>query len=201
MWGWESKFRAYPDAGMAMIEYPYTLLRDGTCVRSILGSLDDATLASYRRSHPKDLCRWKKVGASYQVTGANGSFSSPPNRTVLRSATKGQHIAGTYARSQTGTLATAVTWRGTTIVFDDTGHFESNVGSHVHTTARAPSRQHTIAGTSSTGRERGTYILDGFSIDLHFESGRVEHHVFGMTSDPTHSWIRLGNVTLPRSGT
>ena len=199
VWSWETKFQSYPDAGMALIEYGFTLLRDGSCVRTILEPLDDATLASYRAKHAREVCRWKKAADTYRIADASGAFTAPPHAVAMRAATKRDHLAGTYTRSKTGHLATMATWRGTRITFDPSGHFESAVNTAMQTTDRSTSRQPTVVGTSSTGVERGTYVLDGFAIELHFESGRLERHVFATSGDRAHGWIRLGGLTLPRS--
>jgi hypothetical protein len=42
----------------------------------------------------------------------------------------------------------------------------------------------------------GTYVLDDYSIELRYDSGAVERHLFGISTDPGHAFLRLGNTIM-----
>ena len=89
----------------------------------------------------------------------------------------------------------AATYKGLEVVvsgvYDDKGSLSNTSGDHGGTTVK-----------SKTGRgpadRSGRYTLDGFSIELHYDSGKTERRMFAISSDKNHVFVRLDGEMMPR---
>ena len=223
LWSFELRYEAFPANSMVNVESDYLLLADGSCVRGIPRTLDGFDPATERAAHPNSKCRWRKDNNSYTVS-TGGPFNALPHLTVLRAAKRGERLAGTWSRSRTTTVGTATTWKGTTLVLGEDGRFElSSAGAwQTGSDVNRPQGEVTISGsydnkgsratisgdhaggsmqtrTGNTAADQsGTYVLDGFSVELHYDSGRVERQMFAISTDGKHVFVRLGGVILPK---
>jgi hypothetical protein len=223
LWSFEMRYKAFPENSMVNVESSYLLFTDGSCTESVPSTLVGFDPAKDRAAHPKRTCKWRKDGSSYKVS-SGGGFASLPRLTVLRGAKKGEHLSGTWSRSRTGTVGTASTWRGTTLVLGSDGRFElatagayqsgtdlnrrdgEVVVSGVHDDEGSRSN---ISGDrggatikTTTGRgpadRSGRYTLDGFSIELHYDSGKTERRMFAISTDNNHVFVRLDGEMMPK---
>jgi Family of unknown function (DUF6683) len=198
LWTSRAEYRAFPENSMVMVETTYMLLADGTCTSRVPGSLEGYDPAADRAAHPKSWCKWRGNSGSYELAWNGGKWESAGAMTVIRAAKPGERLDGTWSRSKTGVVGTASTWRGTTIVLTAGGRFDVSMATHFTTNAHPGSREPVVSATQSSGDHTGTYKLDGFSIELHYDSGKVERRMFGVSSDAKHSWVRLNDDMMPK---
>jgi hypothetical protein len=195
----------------------YLLFPDGTCTNEVPSLLDGFDPKASRAAHPKRWGRWRKSGNSYEVS-FGGKFAPPPKQTVLRGGRRGERVAGTWTRQRTSSVGSSSTWQATTLVLKADGTFErARAGAFTSNgdldrpegevvVSGAYDDEGSIANVSGQnvggavrggGRSRadrtGTYALDGFAIELRYASGAVERHLFALSTDPKHVFVRLGN--------
>ena len=208
-------------SSMVNRESSYMLFPDGTCTNDVPGQLDGFDPAAHRAAHPKSWGRWRKRGNSYEVS-FGGKYAPPPKQTVLRGARRGERIAGTWGRQRTSTVGSSSSWQSNTLVLEANGRFERARAGHFtsNSDVNAPDNEVVVSGAydddgtignvsgpsgggavrGGSGRTEadrtGTYVLDGFSIELRYASGAVERHLFALSTDSKHVFIRLGNTIM-----
>ncbi len=222
LWKTEMRYEAFPANSMVMSEQDYLLLADGTCTDRVPRSLDGFDPSAERAAHPKAFCRWRKQGTSYEVA-FDGKWRAVTGATVLRGAKRGERLTGTWSRSKTGTVGAASTWNGTTLVLTADGRFElANRGAFTTNGNLArPDGEVVVSGTFGNGGGRatvsgnnvggstrtrgrapgetaGTYALDGFDIELRYDSGGVERQMFGISTDGNHVFVRLAGDMMSK---
>lgn len=223
LWGFEMHYEAFPAGGMVNREEDYILLSDGTCTSYVPSTLAGFDPAEIRTKHPKEKCAWKRSGSAFEVKTGN-QFGVIPHQTVLRGAKRGERISGTYTRQRTGTSGTASTWHGTTLVFGADGRFTYKTAGAFssNTNLNRPDGEVVVSSAdddkgsvgnvsgqsggvgfkSSSGRGDadvvGSYALDGYSIELKYDSGRVERAMFAISTDDKHDWVRFRGEMLPK---
>jgi hypothetical protein len=204
LWKAQAQYRAFPENSMVMVESNYLLLGDGTCTSRVPASFDDFEPKADRAANPKSWCKWRKRGAGYEVAFAEGKWLAVNGATVMRAAKRGERLTGTWSRSKTATMGTASSWKGTTLVLASDGRFELTRGGAFTSNGNVnrPAREVVVSGTYDNRQERGdsagTYALDGFGIELRFDSGRVERKLFGISTDSDHDVVRLGGDVMPK---
>jgi redox-sensitive bicupin YhaK (pirin superfamily) len=163
------------------------LLADGTCTGAVPSSLAGWDPVASRKDRTKSSCTWRKSGGGAEASW--GKSWSQVRGTELKGFGKNERLDGTWSRSKTGTVGTASTWAGTTLVLRSNGRFELNRGSH-YTSNTNPHRGEVVVSGVGSSENAGTYTLDGFSLELKFDSGKVDHMLFA--ADSTRETARLG---------
>ena len=224
LWSFEMHYKAFPENSMVNVESIYMLFKDGSCTERVPSTLDGYDPAEDRAAHPKSTCKWRKDGASYQVATGRGGFASLPRLTILRGAQRGERLSGTWTRNKTGVVGTTSTWRGTTLVLGSDGRFDFATAGAYQSGSELDRRDGEVivsgvyddkgsvtnisgdhGGTSiksKTGRgpadRSGRYTLDGFSIELHYDSGKIERRMFAISTDKNHVFVRLDGDIMPK---
>lgn len=208
MWHTEMHYEAYPANSMVMREDWYMLLADGTCTSRVPSSLDGFDPAASRAQYPKSWCRWRKKGSWYEVAWNGGKWESLRSMTEFRGGKRGERLERVYSRQKTGGVGGSSTWSGTTLSLHKNGRFELARASHFTSNGslNPPENEVIVSGSANddgsvtnvsgkhggvstrgagrgAGETSGTYTFDGFSLELRFDSGRVERRMFGVTSD------------------
>jgi hypothetical protein len=220
LWSFETEFDAL-SSSMVNRESTYLLFPDGTCTDDVPSRLEGFDPAAGRAAHPKRWGRWRKRGNSYEVS-FGGKFAALPKQTVLRGARRGERLAGTWSRSRTSSVGDSSSWQSSSLVLKADGRFErARAGAFTsNSNVDAPDREVVVSGAynddgtianvsgpnaggavrSRSGRNEadrtGTYVLDGFSIELRFASGAVERHMFAISDDPKHLFLRLDGTIM-----
>ncbi len=207
-------------SSMVNRESTYLLFPDGTFTDDVPGILDGFDVAASRSAHPKGWGRWRKSGNSYEIS-FGGKFSPPPKQTVLRGARRGERIEGTWGRQRTSTVGDSSSWQSNTLVLKADGRFErARAGAFTSNSGvNRPDGEVVVSGAyddegsvsnvsgdnvggavrgggRSEAERTGTYVLDGFSIELRYRSGAVERHMFAISTDPKHVFLRLGGTIM-----
>jgi hypothetical protein len=221
LWSFEMDYDPL-SSSMVNRESSYLLFPDGSFTTDVPAVLDGFDPAASRSAKPKSWGRWRKRGNSYEVS-FGGKFARPPKQTVLRGARRGERIAGTWSRQRTSNVGSSSSWQASTLILKANGRFESaRAGAYSsNSDVNAPDNEAVVSGAyddegsignvsgpggggSVRGGGRpeadrtGTYVLDGFSIELRYASGAVERHLFGISADRGHVFMRIGNTIMTR---
>jgi len=220
-------------AGMTMQvrTYYYLLLKDGSWRRSLPPvALEDFDAAAARRGEPKDWGRWQRKGASYELAGAgNDTPQSLRADSVREPARRGETLDGTWEISTAYSTLWSVARSHRSVSFEPNGRFSrssgggvvGSVGSAAAGNAVGGSVAHdddrsssTVGGANFGGgasRQRpstlpdrsGTYRLDGYTLELRYDSGRVERLPFCATASRDQLWFDGEELSRakPASGT
>ncbi|HKX29695.1 MAG TPA: hypothetical protein VJ302_18540 [Blastocatellia bacterium] len=166
-------------------QVPHVLFKDGTIYNNLNVSPYDLELKRSRESEPKNWGRWKYVGKEIHIQW-NGKSEierwEEAQWLPTTPAKKTDRLEGDYSSmtaAGSGPVA-GTAFDGFTFTAD--GRFKT--GSSAAILAGIHSR------SSRSEILSGTYALDGYSIELHFDDGRVERKGFYFS---TETFIGIGN--------
>jgi hypothetical protein len=177
--------------GMSALYYvPYVLFKDGTIYSNLAVSPYDLNVKRSRQSEPKLWGRWQKSGKNIIVRWNSGSTETWVDYLCQTPARKTDRLQGVYNSMMGGGN---IAYGGSvgvsaisSIRFSADGRF--SVASSA--SASAPG----VATSSRSKTIGGAYILDGYSIELRYDDGRVERKGFYFC-DNGHKLIGIGNRT------
>jgi hypothetical protein len=184
------------------------VLEDGTCTTALPHRLEDLDPVASRAAHPEQWGRWRKRGKTYEVS-IGGPFEAPPNQKMFQPARRGERLSGNWNVASSGTAGSTSFWSTDAVVFGKDGRFEASSSGGMGGTIEGgrPGESTTTTtirddeGSSSsitsphlgggktrrTGKTRadrsGTYSLDGYTLELRYDSGLVERHLFFASPD------------------
>jgi hypothetical protein len=201
-----SWWQTYDMSGMQISDRTYVLFKDGTCTFAI----EDLDPATSRAANPKMWGRWRKRGNKYEIE-LEGEKFVPPGWEIREPARRGERLSGKWSASGGGQVGPdAVYWHFSSIVFTKEGRFDvsssggsgGTSGDTTSTTvyddegsATSVTNPNIGGGGSrrrgSTSADRtGTYSLDGYLLELRYDSGRVEQHLFHANDDRSFVFVR-----------
>jgi hypothetical protein len=164
--------------GTVQLSYPsYLLLKDGTIYRGLKTPPMDLDIAKSREAEPKKWGRWEKRGTSVIVQWNDGKRETWDKYWyIARPAKKTDRLKGVYGYITGGgstTVAAAVN-----IEFSDDGSFvRKGVVSDLNNALYA----------SGKSQSSGTYVLDGYTIELRYANGKTERHLFYFYPDSNNA--------------
>ncbi len=207
--------------GMHFDEAIFLLLKDGTVHDGLPVAPSDLDVALSKRMEPRTWGRWRRKGSGYAFSWNGGGHPDARNGRSLRPAPKGKRLAGEWGstsgshvegirtsirnwgiklgrdgRFETSRSGSSYTGEGGTepmvsSVYDDEGSA---------TSATTP----TFSGTgtrkrANRGDRTGTYELDGYTLTLRYDNGRVVRQAFAMDADAkgTSIWFE-GSLMDPK---
>jgi hypothetical protein len=208
LWEWRNE-----QSGMTMQvrTYYYLLLKDGTYRHGLPPvALEDFDAAAEKHGDQKQWGRWTRSGASYGLK-RNGSdhVNNVKAESARQPARKDEKLEGTWQIETGYSTLWSVSRSRRSISFDRDGRFTRNSGGSIvgsmgsgaagnavggsvthddDSSSSSMSSQVAVAGTSrkrpSTLPDRsGTYRLDGYTLELRYDSGRVERLAFCTTDN------------------
>lgn len=221
-----SWYQRWVGMSLQIQEDTYLLLRDGT-VRFGLPPVppEDLDDAAERSADPTQWGRWKKSGGKYMIQRAGETKFSEPVHAVLRAPGKtDEKLGATYEHwSNQRYAAGAGWWSHTSITFTRDGRFSrSHVGGisasgagfgansvHAASVYNDEGSSTSIVGpnvggggtrrSGSTAADReGSYRIDGYTLELHYDNGRVERRFFYADDERKSIWFDSGEMILPR---
>jgi len=210
-------------AGMTMQvrSYYFLLLKDGSWRDGLPPvALEDFDAAASRAGEPKEWGRWTRTGASYSLVSADGSSKKLDAKSARQPARRDEKLEGTWEGSSAYSTMWSVSQSHWAVSFDGNGRFSKSsggsivggAGSTAAGTAVGGSVVHDDDSSSSTvgggnfgggsPRKRpstlpdrsGTYRLDGYTLELHYDSGRVERVAFCTTANRDEIWFDGGGM-------
>ena len=206
---WDQRYDAFQ--GLVMDEAAYLLLKDGTAYDGFDIPPQDFDIATSRRTDPRNWGRWRREGNSYAFTWPRSPTTyRVPRGNPVPPSPPGQRLDGRFIGTASYTLpgGGTSTWSEFSATFTADGRFErsvmggasSSVGdTHSNTTydddevvSSSTSNSTVIAGRSRRGSpddRRGSYQIDGYSIVLRYDSGRIERKAFFIDDKGAGVWL------------
>jgi hypothetical protein len=192
--------------GMSVVQYnPYLLLTDGTIYANPYVCAYDLDVVKSRGVEPKKWGTWKLVDATTLVVTM--SSDNRPEKWEGKGiwfwaspAKKGERLDGTWSTISGG--GNTAYGGGTIVVasnvltFNNQGQFTTlSTGGGTYSGA-------TGAVTAYSNRDAaGTYVLDGYSLELKYKNGTVIRRNFCSYDDSREVWIFGTRAYTPDKGT
>jgi hypothetical protein len=175
--------------GSVQMSYPsYLLLKDGTIFRGLKIPPTDLNLGKSREAESANWGRWEKRGMSIFVQWNDGKRETWDKYWyIARRAKKTDRLKGAYGYITGGGSTTAVA--AVNIEFSDDGSF---VRKGVVSDLNNP--LYTYKKSDSTG----TYVLDGYTIELRYANGKTERYLFYFYPD-SNNVIGIGTQAFTLS--
>jgi len=209
VYSWE---QVYEVTGLQMYETMYLVLADGTVRKGLPeGGPDDFDVAADRRANSRKWGRWKKQGKQYLFDFGKG-FAAPPGELLREPGKRDEKLEGFFEASSSATIGNAAAWSTRSITFDRSGRFARaryggagaeavpGVDTTVHTTWNDEGSTSSVVGpnigggstrssNASKADRQGTYRIAGYTLELRYDSGRVERHFLALKPDRTGIWL------------
>jgi hypothetical protein len=199
---WE---QIYETTGLHIYENAYLLLKNGRARRLPPVPPEDFDAAAEMAAEPQEWGTWKKKGGDYLIKFADyKDFRTPPGQDIADPAPANHRLDGLYSTGSSSSVGPdSVMWSlsylrfspgnrfshsktggvggtsgDTTAVsrWDDEGSATSVTGPNI---GGGGSRR---SGSKTADRE-GTYRIDGYTLELRYDSGRVERRFFFLMSE------------------
>jgi hypothetical protein len=175
---------------------PYILFKDGT----IYDEPNTLDLAASKRNDPKKWGVWKMEGGLLKITWeakpAKNKYSEwkKDSYQAAAIAKKGETISGSF-KTMSGGGNTALGGDvmivvSNTITFNDQGQF---------TLAKVSGGSTSTVTSYYKGKDAGTYTLDGYTIELKLNSGKIERKFFYFYPDDRRYFGIGSSVYVPRN--
>ncbi|RQP23828.1 hypothetical protein DZC73_17065 [Albitalea terrae] len=208
LWRWRNE-----QSGMTMQvrTYYYLLLKDGTYRHGLPPvALEDFDAAAAKQGEPQEWGRWTRSGANYALRrNGDKDVDSLPADSARLPARKDEKLDGTWQIETAYSSLWSVSRSRRAISFDRDGRFSRNSGgsivgsmgsgaggnavggSVVHDDDSSSSSMGSAVAVAGSSRKRastlpdrsGTYRLDGYTLELRYDSGRVERLAFCTTDN------------------
>jgi hypothetical protein len=137
--------------------------------------------------------RWQKSGTSIIVQWNDGKRETwEKHWYIARPARKTDRLKGLF-RSVSGSVNTALDGSSSTAVFKDLTFFDDGTFTRE---AGVSAREGADYGGSKS-KTRGTYVIDGYTIELRYDNGYVERLAFYFYPDSNDA-IGMGNKAFAR---
>jgi hypothetical protein len=182
--------------GIYPVYNPYILFKDG----SIYSEPNTLDLAASRRNDPKKWGVWKMEGGLLKITWnakpAKDKFSEWKKDSYknVSPAKKGETLSGSF-KTISGGGNTAM-GGDVMIVISDTITFNSQ---GQFTLAKVSGGSTSTVTSYYKGKDAGTYILDGYTIEMKLNSGKTERKFFYFYPDDRRYFGIGSSVYVPRS--
>jgi hypothetical protein len=210
--------------GLQLHENAYLLLRDGSYRAQVPEvPLDEFDVVADKSSNPKSWGRWRRDSTRYLLAEAGSSqFYAPVNQSVKLAARAGETLNGRWETGSGGSIGNTGYWNFADVTLTADGRFARSFHGGVGGST-APGAEHNVTsitayddegsagatgsrnfgggGSRSSGKtiadRSGTYRLSGYTMELHYDNGRVERQLF--FTDDDRSFIWFGGAELMRA--
>jgi hypothetical protein len=213
LFSWEQVFEV---TGLQLHENAYLLLKDGSYRNAVpQESLDDFDLSADKTNNAKRWGTWRKEGVKYQLAERGAAhFHTPDHQTVQLPARPGETLNGSWSAGSGGTVGAVGYWSTTSVSLGSDGRFtrsssggaggSSSPGADYNVTTLTVHNDEGSAaavgstvfgggGSSKNGKtianRSGSYRLDGFTMELHYDDGRVVRQLFFTNNDRSFIWF------------
>jgi hypothetical protein len=181
--------------GIYPVYNPYILFKDGT----IYDEPNTLDLAASKRNDPKKWGVWKLEAGLLKITWnakpAKDRFSEWKKDSYknVSPAKKGETISGSFKTisggGNTAMGGDVMIVMSNTITFNSRGQF---------TLAKVSGGSTSTVSSYYKGKDAGTYILDGYTIELKLNSGKIERKFFYFYPDDRKYFGIGSSVYVPR---
>ncbi len=219
----------YTIGGLQLRETTYLLLSDGSAYEDLRCPPDQLDVLMSRKREPLNWGRWRRAGNKYELQfpeedGRPGAWAAPSLTSVVRPGAKGERLQGRYQSGSSFQIpggAGSVQFRGVSFTRD--GRFETDFysitggstgyGADTITATAVADDEGSVSsvsgpnfgGGSTTKSNRakadraGRYEIDGYTLLLTFDNGRVERLPFFFADDGKREiWFRDAVYSIPK---
>ena len=213
LFSWE---QVYEITGLQLHENAYLLLKDGSYRNAVpQESLDDFDVAADRERNARRWGTWRREAGKYQLAERGAAhFHTPDHQTVQLPARLGETLEGSWSAGSGGTVGSVGYWSQTSVSLTAAGRFtrsssggaggSSSPGTDYNVTSMTVHNDEGSAssvgsavfgggGSSSNGKtlanRSGSYRLDGYTMELHYDDGRVVRQLFFTNNDRSFIWF------------
>jgi hypothetical protein len=188
--------------GMMIIKYnPYVLFNDGTIYSDPYVCIYDLDVARSRELEPKKWGTWKQEGATTMIVTMTADrkpdkWEGKAHWFWAQPATKGEKLDGTWSTISGGGNTA---YGGGSIVMSSNMYTFNNQGQFT--------TESTGGGTYSGGtgtvtaysnkNAAGTYLFDGYSLELQYGNGKVIRKTFCSYDDSREVWVLNSSAYTP----
>jgi hypothetical protein len=184
--------------GMVVMQYdPYLLLKDGTIYRNLQRPPNELDISKSRQMEPKMWGRWQRSGKIITVQWDDGTRKTwDKDKTfvndwhIARPAGKSDRLNGRY-HSMSGGGNTALGGSFSLAVIKDIVFFDN--GSFTRDGVVSANERNSVS-VQSKRKGSGTYVIDGYTIELRHDDGKAERFAFYFYPDSNNA-IGIGNRT------
>ncbi len=203
---------------MQVVDYFYVLLKDGSYYEDLPPvALSDFDVAASRAGQPRRWGKWRKRNGQFEIapTTNSNAFSAIANQSLREPAKKDERLDGTWRHASAYSTPWSVARSSRSVHFTRDGRFEQTFDSSVVGGAGSESAGNAVHGTSQTHNDcssgtmgggnftsrstqcqtstapdrTGSYSLDGYTLVLRYDSGRVERVPFCARADRKDIWF------------
>ncbi len=210
LYSWLQTYGVY---GVEYREWTYLLLADGTARRGVPQAAPaDFDVAADRRANPGDWGRWKQAGGKYLVDFGEG-FEDPPGQMLRQPGKPGERLSGKFQNSNSVVVGSTSAWSNWGLLLTKDGRFRRWDGGGMGGTSGygdsavwgMVTRDNKGASSSVGGRNvgggsssstgvtdadlAGTYHIDGWSMELRYDSGAVQRGFFFTSAERDTIWF------------
>jgi hypothetical protein len=208
--------QVYEVTGLQLQENAYLLLKDGSYRTQVpKGALDEFDVAADRASHPRNWGSWRREGGKYRLAEVGAAhFHTPEHQSIKLPARAGETLSGSWSAGSGGTIGTTGYWSTTSVTLTADGRFtrnssggaggNSSPGSDANVAVLTVHNDEGSASAIGSGNfggggstrngstianRSGSYRLDGYTMELHYDDGRVVRQLFFTDDDRSFIWF------------
>jgi hypothetical protein len=226
LWRWENEQRGM---GMQVVDYLYLLLKDGSYRDGLPPvAFEDFDAAASRAGEPDKWGRWTRSGGDYLLAPVKGSDRTLriESSSARLPARRDERLEGIWEGSSAYATLWSVAQSHWSVQFDKAGRFVKSSNSSIVGGAGSPAAGTAVHGavnrdddgSSSTvgganfggGSSRrgpntmadrsGSYRLDGYTLELRYDNGRVVRLPFCATPTRDAIWFEGYELDRPKPG-
>lgn len=175
---------------------PYLLLNDGTVYRYITCAPYDLDVAQSKQVEPNRWGTWKLSGKNMMMTFTEKKGIETDTMTHWYwsvPAKKGEKINGGFSTisggGNTALGGTSMVFSSSNLKMNEKGQF-----TYEHTGGGSSADAGVSVSAYSSDNKAGTYILDGYAIELRFNNGQVQRKLLYFYPD-SHTTFGMGGST------
>jgi hypothetical protein len=209
---------ANEQAGMTMqvVQYYTVLFKDGGAYDGMfLVALPELDLDSAKRGEPRSFGTWKRQGDGWRVTYSDGSVRDYSRSMQRLPARARETLNGTWHRYTAYSSMWSVSQTHRSVTFTPDGRFVKSAAHSLVGSAGIAAAGNAVGGTvtsddhgttstmggrnfsartqrTATGNDShrmGSYRLDGYLLELHYDDGVVERKLFCEALDKSDVWF------------
>jgi hypothetical protein len=213
LFSWAQVYRV---TGLQLEENAYLLLKDGSYRTQVpQAPLEEFDVAADKASNPKKWGRWRKEGGKYLLAELGAAnFHTPEHQSIKLPARTGEILNGSWSAGSGGTIGTTGYWSTSSVTLTADGRFTRNssggsggssspgadynvsvltVHNDEGSASAVGSRNFGGGGSSKNGQtianRSGTYKLNGYTMELHYDDGRIVRQLFFTDDDRSYIWF------------
>ncbi len=181
--GFDTRARMGAGGMIMAVPIPVVLFKSGEAVADIEALSHPGGLAGHRAENPDDWGRWRRSGANIEMSH-DGAWKRLEFTTTMDRLPAGFRLQGRWrSLSGVGNVAmggTASVTAWSDLTFDRAGRFTSGGGAG--SSSESPDGNTRVTTGASQPDRSGQYSIEGYTLTLRYDSGRVERRL--IVADP-----------------